>query len=159
MGTLGVSYDSKLNQYVIPALIIRRSNSEFTNIEMIVDTGSNTSAISEETAEKLGFKVLRLPRREVMGIGAYTEERIVTEPLELVVGEALGIVELKETFVYLPLNKKYRKKVGVKVQRGEKRVPAPNIFGMDALSNLSGKPGRLWIDTALKTGTIEWDGS
>lgn len=160
MGTLEVSYDSKLDQYVIPVMLVRRGGApatKMTTLEMIVDTGSNTSAISEETAVKLGFHPDGLRKQQVMGIGAYTDERIIEEHMDLFLGEALGTVELTEMFVYLPLTKKVRKKsVGVTVAHGEKRIPAPNIFGMDALSCISGLPGRLTIDTGTKTGSIDW---
>jgi Aspartyl protease len=159
MGSLEIAYDARLRQFVIPVMIVRRagpSGPKMTTAELIVDTGSNTSAINEETARKLDIDPQGLQAREVMGIGAYTQERVITEPMALYLGEAFGEVELHEMFVYLPLSKKYRKKTGIGTVRGEKKAPAPNIFGMDALSKISGAPGRLYIDSGTRSGHIDW---
>jgi len=157
MGQVELVFDRAKLQFSVALLLVPVKTSQLVNAEFLVDTGSNTSGLSEETARKLGIDPDSLPSEPTMGIGGITQEAIYRGTVEAYLNANLDKTLLKEPRVFFPITRKARKKmIGKVVAQRIQEFPSPNLLGMDALSSINGTRGKLHLDLETGTGIIEW---
>lgn len=122
-------------------------------LEMIVDTGTNRSAISESAASHLGIDIGHLELRDTGGVTAIEKRPWIRDVTFWLVGEDVARVTLPEVLVLTDLRRKEKRAKGGRQTRPETRFEAPCLFGMDALEALG---GRLVLDPRTGQGSIEW---
>jgi hypothetical protein len=157
MGRVELVFDRDKLQYSVAVLLVPVTRSELINAEFLVDTGSNTSGLSEETARKVGIDPDSLSSEATVGVGGITQEPIYRGNLEAYLNANLDKTLLKNPRVFFPITRKARKKmVGKVVAQKIQEFPIPNLLGMDALSSINGTRGKLHLDLETGSGFIEW---
>ncbi|MGB6501757.1 MAG: aspartyl protease family protein [Thermoplasmata archaeon] len=168
MGQVELTFDPDNLQFFVAVMIPRPSGpyvtektspgqGPFVNTEFLVDTGSNSSSLNEETARKLGIKVERLPTKPVAGINGMTLEPVYPGNLTLYLNDNLDRVVIEDFRVFYPHARRVKQKVsGIVVRKEIVEVPMPNLFGLDAVRAINGAPGKLRFDLAEGTGRVEW---
>jgi len=156
MGRLEFKFNSERKHFIVPAGIRPLSPATgppLVTAEFVLDTGSNQTCISETTATSLGIDVDNLERRQVGGIGGIVSHPFIGNLEMFLIGDDVVRVKLPEVTVLPEMKRKIEKKKGVFVQRGDLKLPAFNLLGVDVLEQLQAK---LVIEMKTKKGWIEW---
>ncbi len=168
MGKIDLSFDSGNLQFYLPVMIAPAggpyvgsrpagATGTFVNAEFLVDSGSNTSSLNEETAKKLGIDADHLPREETVGINGMAPEPVFPDKLTLYLNTDLDRAVIQRARVYRPLPKMVRSRAGTKLSRRQLvTVQMPNLFGLDAVKSINDRGGSLHLDLRSGVGTLEW---
>jgi hypothetical protein len=157
MGRVELVFDRDKLQFSTAVLLVPVARGELVNAEFLVDTGSNTSGLSDETARRIGINPETLRTEATAGVGGITQEPIYSGTVEAYLTANLDKTLLKNPRVFFPITRKARKKVvGKVVAQKIQEFPIPNLLGMDAFSSINGRCGRLHLDLDAGTGCIEW---
>jgi hypothetical protein len=115
------------------AFVYQRKHAEKNSI---VDTGSECSSITEDTANSLGISLSGSSKSPVMGVNAIKNAPTVDE-LEVLILNDAKFVKLKNVQILEPIQSIHFKKVlGRKVPDSVARAALPDILGLDFLQNL-----------------------
>jgi len=121
--------------------------------EFIFDTGTTTTSIAEEVAERLGVDVEKLALVDVGGVTGVAKRPFLPEVDIWFLGDDFQGVRLSGVVVLRILREKRREqKSGVRQERIV-RLPALNLLGLDAVEALG---ARVTFDFKKKAGWIEW---
>ena len=157
MGRVDLAFSRDTLQFSLGLLVVPPSGGPLITAEFIVDTGSNTSALSESTARKLGVNPESLATELTVGVGGATKAPIYAGTITAYLTPNLDKTLLKSPRVFFPITRKAKKKVaGRVVAQAIQEFPIPNLMGMDALGSINGGPGVLHLDLREGSGYIEW---
>ena len=157
MGRVELVLNRDSLQFSLGVLVVPPSGGNLINAEFLVDTGSNTSGLSEETARKIGINPESLGTDVTVGVGGITREPIYRGTITAFLTPNLDKTLLHSPRVFFPITRKARKKVAGKVvAQAIQEFSVPNLIGMDASSSISGMPGVLHLDLRGGSGYIEW---
>lgn len=168
MGKIDLTFDSGNLQFFIPIMIGPPSGSyvgsqpagvgsSFVNAEFLVDSGSNSSSLNEQTARKLGIAIDHLPKQETVGINGMAPVPIFPDKLTFYLNTNLDRAVVQQARVYGAAPRMVRERAGKKLERRQLvAVQMPNLFGLDAVKSINGKGGSLHLDLRNGNGTLEW---
>lgn len=129
----------------------RRASMAF--IEMIVDTGTNRSGISEEVAMELGIDFNHLPLGPVGGITSAAMRPMCSELAFWVGLGDIARVEMPKVMVLGDVVLPAKVVAGGTKRRKQLKSGGMNLFGMDALRLLKAD---LKVTTNPHGGRIQW---
>lgn len=161
MGRLALTYDEGRHLLVAAVMISAKGSSVAPDaahalpVEMLFDTGSSVSSMSEETAALLGIATDRLDRRMTGGIGGMKTAPVIRGVSVWLVpdsGEAREI-QLPEMLLWENTVDERTSRHGPLRQTGTRRMAGVNLLGLDALCVLGGK---LTVGGNPLTGQLEW---
>ncbi len=119
----------------------------------IIDTGSESSSINEDTARSLGIDISGSNTVAVMGVNAIKNTPVIDE-IDVLIPSDARFIKLKNVQISESIqNIQYKKVIGYKVPDSVIRAAIPNILGLDFLQNLE---GTLVISYPNKEFYIKW---
>ena len=161
MGRAEIGYDREKRLFTIDAGVAlgdpsggpASSLGRWQPVQMIVDTGSNTSALSEADALRMGIALEKLEMKPTGGVTGIASRPYVRDvDIWLLTGELL-CVRIPEAMIVETSTRMVETKKGHMVQRGKVSGPSVSIFGMDTVRAIG---GRLFLDLKAERGHLEW---
>lgn len=154
--------DVRTKLYTAPAMAIRAevpdcadpTGDPFINFEMIVDSGSNQTSISEAVAGRCGISLAHRKRESTAGIGGYTSTPVVTNlPLYLMADSGPVSVRLPQLTVIKDREEVETFNDGVHRKRRVRRLPGVSLLGLDSMAYLG---ATLKLMPSKEHGELYW---
>jgi hypothetical protein len=142
MGRVELEYDPKRDRFRLLAAFELRGGSGLATANVVLDTGTNRSAISEAVAAELGIDLTRLELGDIGGVTAIEKRPRLFEVSVWILGSDVARLTLPEMIVLTEVRRKAKRGRGGLSLWPETRMDAPSLFGMDALRALKGRAVR-----------------
>lgn len=153
MARLQLLFQPTLSQFRLRVGVELPSLGRRTTAEMILDSGTNRSAISETVAARLGAEIDHLESVDIGGVTSIEGRPRLPDVALWIVGEDFARIVLSEVLVLRDLRRKEKTRKGGWQARPAARLEAPCLFGMDALAALN---GRAVLNPSKGEGWLEW---
>jgi hypothetical protein len=163
MGQVTLTRDPRTGMFSLSAMIIwievHGVNSAQANqiipFEMIADSGSSTTIISEEVSRSCGLDLSRCESQSIGGVGGLVSMPVWKDlPIWILESSGPVAVKLPKIGIMMDWEKNtMKRRGGIMGQTQRHRFSAVSLLGLDALQYLK---ATLTVTPHLNSATIEW---